>query len=168
MIKRKPATSLTIGLFLVMSSSGLLIFFELGTGGIRATHEWTSIAFVVAALMHITVHQKNFTRYFRESTVAFILGGLVLGSILYVQSRNDLYAAEEAFQQIIHAELAALTPLLSKDIDSLQQALRDMGLTVAGPTQSIQELADHHNMDVYDIIEPLFLGFPRYSPTRGS
>lgn len=168
MINRKPATSLTIGLFIIMSISGLLIFFEFGTGGIRATHEWTSIAFTIAALMHILVHQKPFTRYFKERTVAYILVACMAGGLLYVQSRNDLYAAEETYQQVIHSELSALTPLLGEDISSLKQKLRDMGLTVTDPNQSIYELAELHNKDVHDIIEPLLMSTPQFLISRGS
>lgn len=168
MIKRKPATSLTIGLFVIMSISGLLIFFEFGTGGIRATHEWTSIAFTIAALMHILVHQKPFTRYFKERTVAYILAACAAGGLLYVQSRNDLYAAEEIFQQVIHSEISGLTPLLGKDIGSLKKNLRDMGLTVTDPSQSIIELAESNNKDVYDIIEPLLLSAPGYQTSTGN
>lgn len=166
MIKRKPATSLTIGLFFVMAISGLLIFFEFGTGGIRATHEWTSIAFTVAALMHILVHQKPFTRYFKERTVAYILSACLLGGLLYVQSRNDLYAAEEAYRQVVHSELSALTPLLGEDIGSLEQKLRDLGVTVTDRSQSIHELAEIHNKDVYDIIEPLLMSTPQFLVSR--
>lgn len=168
MIKRKPATSLTIGLFIVMSISGMLIFFEFGTGGIRATHEWTSIAFTVAALMHILAHQKPFTRYFKERTVAYILAACVAGGLLYVQSRNDLYAAEEVFQEVIHSELSGLTPLFGEDIGSVKQKISDLGVTVTDPTLSIFELAESNNKDVYDIIEPLLMSTPRYLSSRGN
>ena len=168
MIKRKPATSLTIGLFLIMSISGMLIFFEFGTGPIRATHEWTSIAFMIAALMHILVHLKPFTRYFKERTVAYIMVACMAGGLLYVQSRNDLYAAEETFQQVIHSELSGLTSLFGEDIGSLKQKLRDMGLTVTDPSQSIYELAESNGRDVYDIIEPLLMRAPSFQKSRGS
>ncbi len=167
MIKRKPATSLTIGLFLVMTISGLLIFFELGTGGIRATHEWTSIAFSVAALMHILVHQKPFTRYFKERTVAYILLAVSLGGALYAQSRNDLYAAEETYQQVIHSNLSDLTPLLGEDIGALRQKLAALGAPARDPDQSIFELAETHGKDVYDIIEPLLMSTPKFEELRG-
>ena len=167
MIKRKPATSLTIGFFLVMAISGLLIFFEFGTGGIRATHEWTSIAFIVAAIMHILVNQKPFTRYFKERTVASVLLACSLGGLLYVQSRNDLYAAEEAYQQVIHSDLSVLAPLLGDDISSLQKKLRDLGVTVTDPELSIFELAEIHDKDVHDIIEPLLMNTPKFLELRG-
>ncbi|MEM7224262.1 MAG: DUF4405 domain-containing protein [Pseudomonadota bacterium] len=167
MIKRKPATSLTIGFFLIMAISGLLIFFEFGTGGIRATHEWTSIAFVAAALLHILVHKRSFTRYFKERTVAFVLLACASGGLLYVQSRNDLYAAEETYQQVIHSDLSVLVPLLGEDISSLQQKLRDLGVTVTDPKQSIFELAEVHDKDVHDIIEPLLMSTPNSLEVRG-
>ena len=84
-----------------------------------------------------------------------------------MQSRNDLYAAEETYQQVIHSELSALTPLLGEDISSLKQRLRDLGLTVTDPTQSIYELAEIHNRDVHDIIEPLLMSTPRFLGSRG-
>ena len=163
MIKRKLATSLTIGFFLIMAISGLLIFFEFGSGGIRATHEWTSIAFVVAALLHVFVHQKPFTRYFKERTVAFVLLACASGGLLYLQSRNDLYAAEEAYQQVIHSGLSGLVPLLGKDIGSLKAKLHDLGVTVTDPNQSIFELAEAHDKDVHDIIEPLLVSTPNFT-----
>ncbi|WP_370979580.1 hypothetical protein [Agaribacterium sp. ZY112] len=42
---RKFYTPLTIGSFLVASASGMLIFFEMGPGSVRATHEWLSVVF---------------------------------------------------------------------------------------------------------------------------
>lgn len=168
MIKRKPATSLTIGLFMTMSTSGLLIFFEFGSGGIRATHEWTSIAFTVAAFMHIFVHLKPFARYFRERTIAYILVACIGGGLLYVQSRDDLYAAEETFQRVIHSEISSLAPLLGRDLGTLERKLRDLGVTVSDPRQSIHELAVTHERDVYDIIEPLLIAGEAFNREKGN
>lgn len=152
---RKLATSFTIGTFFVTGITGLLIFFELGTGGVRATHEWISIAFTVSAILHVAVHNRSFFKYFKEKMVILICFVLVLSGSLYYQSRNDIYAAEASYQVLINIRLSDLSMITGVDLQYITDVLADNGIELESHQVSIHDLSEKHMIDAHNLIEPI-------------
>ena len=153
---QKIATSLTIGTFSVVSITGTLLFFEISTGSIRATHEWMSLLFVLCGLLHIYSHWKIFFIYFSNQYLYFILSGLILGGALFGSSFNDIYSSGAAFEKVTNAKIVHLAPILNTSPDELVLKLRKVGVTTVTTDLSLNEIAKTNNLEVHDIIEPLF------------
>jgi cytochrome b561 len=64
MTYREWATPLTIGSFLVIAVTGVLMFFHLDSGLNKLAHEWLAWAMLAAVGLHAAVHFKSFSRYF--------------------------------------------------------------------------------------------------------
>ncbi len=152
---QKIATSLTIGTFIVVSITGTLLFFEISTGSIRATHEWMSLFFGLSGLLHIYSHQKIFFKYFSDKYLYFILSGLIFGGALFALSFNDIYASGAAFEKITNAKIVHLAPIFNKSPDELVLKLKKGGVTTVSTDLSLNEIAKANNIDVHEIMEPL-------------
>ncbi|GHA56491.1 hypothetical protein GCM10007086_33190 [Photobacterium aphoticum] len=151
---QKLATSITIGLFAVSAFTGLLLFFELSTGGVRATHEWMSMGLMVAVGCHAYTHKKVFVKYFSQKLRMPMLVGLVAGVGLFALSFNDNYAAGEMFDAAVDAKLVSVAGVFGVTEQDAQTALEAAGLTV-NSDQTLSDIAEHNNADVYDVIDVL-------------
>jgi len=152
---QKISTSLTIGAFIVVSITGLLLFFEISTGSIRATHEWMSLFFALTGLLHIYSHQKIFFRYFSNKYLYLILLGLILGGVLFALSFNDIYSSGAAFEKITNARIVHLAPIFDTSPDELVLKLKKAGVSTVSTELSLNEIAETNNIDVHEIMESL-------------
>ncbi len=152
---QKIATSLTIGTFIVVSITGTLLFFEISTGSIRATHEWMSLLFVLTGLLHIYSHLKIFSKYFTNKYLYCILTGLILGGVLFASSFNDIYSSGAAFEKIANAKIVHLAPIFNTSPNELVLKLRKVGVTQVSTDLSLNEIAKANSIDVHEIIDTL-------------
>jgi len=145
----------------VVAISGILIFFEIGPGSVRATHEWLSIVFVSVSLLHIYNHKKPFIKYFTNNNRYFILAGVLFGCALFIASFNDIYSADAAFEKISNAKIDHLAPIFNVSTQELISELKHAGIRKASPGLSLNEIAELNNIDIYGVIEPLWLIDPK-------
>ena len=152
---RQIHTPLTIGSFIVASITGVLLFFEIDPSGVRATHEWMSLLFVLAGSLHIYTNKRPFARYFSDRTLLVILGSIAAGGILYAISFNDIYLAEASYQLLTKTEIAQLSTLLGISHDELLNKLSALNITTVQPGQSLDDIAQRYERDVHDVMELL-------------
>lgn len=155
MNSRRIYTPLTIGTFIIASITGALMFFEVAPGSIRATHEWVSLLFVVAALLHIYTNKQPFIRYFSNRPLLIIVASITGGLSLFALSFNDIYLAEASFQLLTNLETSKLSLILEISYEDLLSKLSTFGITEVNPEQSLYEVAEIYEMDVHDILEQL-------------
>ncbi|MEX5727540.1 hypothetical protein Ga0609869_000893 [Rhodovulum iodosum] len=142
---RKFATPLTIGAFLLMSVTGLLMFFHASTMTNKVVHEWVGLIFVAAALLHVFVNLRPFTAHMKRARgqAAVAVFALALGlSFLPLAGgtgggRPDfalLHAIEEA-------PLGAVAAVLDESPETLTARLRQAGYDGATADSTISDLA---------------------------
>ena len=78
-MNREIATPLTIGIFLIMSVTGILMFFHWDTGFNKLAHEWLGWLMVVAVVLHILANMTAFKRHFSQGKGKWIV--LALGRV---------------------------------------------------------------------------------------
>ena len=60
---RSWATPLTIGSFLLMAVTGVLMFFDIVPGYVSFAHEWASWLFLLGVVAHVAVNLRPFQRH---------------------------------------------------------------------------------------------------------
>ncbi len=133
----------------------MLLFFEVGSGSVRATHEWISLFFLGAVALHIYVNQKPFVNYFRRTNSVPLLAGLILGTSIFIAAFSDIYAAEAVFQLALNSGLEDVVLLFDINLSDAIDALRAQGIEIEHPAQTISDIAVINKLDVYDVIDPL-------------
>jgi hypothetical protein len=78
---RSWATPLTIGSTVIVTVTGLLLFFHAAPGLTRPAHEWVGWIMTVAVVAHVILNFRAFKGYFRRPVALGILGAstLVMG-----------------------------------------------------------------------------------------
>jgi hypothetical protein len=158
MTKRMPlrgwATPLTIGSFLLMTVSGILMFFDVVPGYLTFAHEWFSWLFILGAGGHIVVNYRPLmfhlrSRWGRASvaafTIALVASTYSFGRITAPQLKWPISKA------LIQAPLSALAGITRTDPQALLTKLRKRGIK-ATPDQNIQELATEHRLDGFHLL----------------
>jgi hypothetical protein len=142
MTLREWATPLTIGSFLLIAVTGILMFFHLDTGLNKLAHEWLGWGLVAAVGLHAAVHFKAFKRYFtRRDTLAIVaLCALALAaSFISPPGKAGKPPHAMAVQAVLDAPIEIAAQLARKETDTVLADLRAAGLP-AEPTQSLRDV----------------------------
>lgn len=155
---RKIATPLTIGGFLLMGVTGILMFFHAGSGLTKTAHEWVGLAFVVIVGLHVAVNMRPFTAHLKRpagqvATAAFAVL-LALSFVPMGQGKGGrpdfalLHTVEEA-------PIAAVATVLNESPEGLAERLRAAGYDTADLDSSIASLSGgdmHRQMELIKVL----------------
>jgi hypothetical protein len=76
--QRPWITPVVIGSFLLMATTGVLMFFHLDRGVNKAVHEWLSWAMVGGVMLHVTLNFSLFKRYLQQKLALGLIGSFAL------------------------------------------------------------------------------------------
>jgi len=142
-ISREWATPLTIGVFALMSVTGLLMFFHIDSSLQKTVHEWAGWVVVAAAVLHVTANWLGFKRYFKPGVGAAIIAvcALVIGASFVKlgggQGGEPMSPPAIAMRAISQAPVKSVAPLFGKSSEQALQALAGAGVALADDNQSI-------------------------------
>lgn len=151
---RSWATPLTLGSFLLMAATGILMFFNVVPGYITDVHEWLSWAFLLGAGAHVWVNWRPFLRHLKTAygrasvllfATALALSPLSFGTITVPQLKLPIVEA------LVEARLSVLADLFHSPPAELVARLRRHGLD-ATPHRTILELAEESGLDEFHIL----------------
>ncbi len=139
-VSREWATPLTIGAFLLMAVTGILMFFPLDTGLNKEAHEWLGWAMVAGVLAHVVANFAGFKRYFARPASQAIVGVfalLLIGSFFIQEDEGGGNPVRKVMPAINNAPISALAPLAHRSPEDIVADLRAAGFTAASADQSI-------------------------------
>jgi hypothetical protein len=139
-ISREWATPVTIGSFMLMAVTGILMFFHLDTGLNKEAHEWLGWAMVVGVVAHLLANLAGFKRYFARPAALAIVGVfavILAGSFFVQEDEGGGNPVRKVMPAISSAPLSALAPLAHRSADDIVADLRAAGFKVASADQSI-------------------------------
>lgn len=141
-ISRAWATPLTIGVFAIMSVTGILMFFHLNTGFNKPVHEWAGLVMVAGVMLHVVVNWRAFQNYF----VSGLLGPSIIGLGFIVLALSFLPASGQrgggsppvlAMNAIAAAPISAVASLTGKSVEQVIKDLAKAGITLPNADASI-------------------------------
>lgn len=159
---RAWAGPVTIGSFVVVAATGLLMFFHLNFGLIKVAHEWLSVLFVIGALAHIVLNWKPLLAYLRKPLgVTIVAVFLVLGAVSFVPlggvggGRPPIGAMVQAMQR---CPLNVAARLAGKPEAALIEQLEAAGVHVGGSDQTLEQIASANNVSPFVVMGQVFQG----------
>lgn len=139
---RQWATPLTIGSFLLMAVTGILMFFHLDSGLNKLAHEWLGWAMVAAVAAHLVVNSRAFTLHFRKPA-----GRAAIGAFVAVLALSFLPLGGESndgrrlmLQAAGNARIETLVEMSGAPLEAALNRLSEGGFTVQ-PGQTLSEAA---------------------------
>jgi hypothetical protein len=160
MTMRGWATPLTIGSFLLMAVTGIMMFFDFVPGYVAFAHEWLSWVFLIGVGAHIAVNYRPFMRHLQNR--AGLINVLLFAAILLVStySFGQITAPQlkwPIMEALVEAPLSVLAELTKTDESAVVNSLMAHGIS-ARPDQTILELAEAHDQDRFHILGLIILG----------
>jgi hypothetical protein len=151
---RTWATPVTIGSFVLMGISGVLMFFDVVPGYLVFAHEWFSWIFLVGTGAHIAVNYRAFARHLKSewgrASVA-IFAVLLLASTYSFGRITAPQLKWPISEALVDAPLSALAGVVRTNPGQLVARLEAKGIT-ATPDQNIRDLAAAYGIDEFHIL----------------
>lgn len=167
------AGPLTIGSFVVVALTGVLLFFHANVGLNKLAHEWLGWLMVVGGLAHVVLNWQPFVAYFRRPVGLAIIGlMLVLGGLSFMPAgQGGRGHGPRAFMAVAGAlensSLQVLAQVAQTTPDSLLARLRAEGFQVRDAAQTVGEISSANRVRGVELLG-LLLASPNLSPTGPS
>jgi hypothetical protein len=146
---RQWATPLTIGSFILMAATGVLMFFEYEAGLTTVVHQWFSWLFLMGAVAHIVCNVRPFKNHLKSRwgkvsiatfVVVFVASFFSWGLITGPQLLEPIELA------LVDAPVSALAGVTRVTPEVLIARFKQHGITASGE-QSLRELASQYGVD---------------------
>lgn len=152
---REVATSITTFTFLVISITGVMMFFHVLDQYTKTLHEILGLAFVLFAATHIFFNWKSMKNYFKNKafiSVALVTMIISLGFISNAGNSSKQHPSQIVVNSVINAPLNDAIKILGKDIKSVNVNLEKAGIIIEN-LNSIKKISEKNNMNVYKVIQ---------------
>jgi hypothetical protein len=136
-------TPAVIGSFMLLSVTGILMFFHLDSGLNKLAHEWLSWIFVIVVVLHILLNNMAFKRYFKTVAGKAVIFGFVavLGlSFLRLGGGDSKPPFVAPVQMMAAAPLSAVAQVAKLDVSEVTARLAAKGIATQNPAQSVKDL----------------------------
>lgn len=123
---RSWATPLTVGSFLLIAVTGVLMFFHLETGLSKVAHEWLGWVLVVAVGAHVWLNWRAFNIYFKRPVALSIMAGaaaLLVAALVVPTGDTGAVPVRQVLGSLTQTPISTLAVLVGKDEASLLASL---------------------------------------------
>ncbi|WP_320034406.1 DUF4405 domain-containing protein [Halarcobacter sp.] len=125
------ATSLATLIFLVVGISGVMLYFKIFNSQVKELHEILGLAFVAAAILHVTANWKAMKKYFTKKI--FISASIVVAIISGIFVSQSLNRGDDpkgmVLRSIISAPIDASLKVLNIEKDEAMKKLQNAKMT---------------------------------------
>lgn len=151
--KREWATSFTTLLFLVISLTGVFLFFHVLTDFSKLMHEILGLAFIAVALLHVVFNWSSMKHYFKKTT--FKLSALVVlvisSAFVFTSNTDGVNPKRVLFTSFLNGSLSHSFALLDTNVESVKKRLLKEGIKIEN-ANSIRAIAKQNNISPFEVI----------------
>ncbi|WP_024953741.1 DUF4405 domain-containing protein [Sulfurospirillum arcachonense] len=153
--KKDLATSITTFTFLIISITGVMMFFHVLDQYTKEMHEILGLAFVLFALFHIFFNWKSMKNYFKKKS--FLLSAILtlvitVGFISNVGNKGGEHPSKMVISAVFNAPLNDAITILGKDVQLVNQKLEKSGILLED-ANSILEISKKNHTSPYKIVQ---------------
>lgn len=142
-LNRDWITPLTIGSFILVAITGVLMFFHFDTGWNKQAHEWLSWIFLGAIALHIIANVKPFKKAFSTVKGLSLIGVFTLilaASFLPIRAGGGEPPFVAPIRALGNAPLSTVAEIAHVNREELRHRLQEAGVTMTSDRQSLKDL----------------------------
>ena len=156
---RTWATPMTIGAFVLMSGTGILMFFGWRGGLTNEAHEWLSWLFLAGVAAHLVVNWRPLTLHLKSrwGRISLAAGLVLLAAVAFpsgIRTGHQLHGLVE--QAVIEAPLSTLATLARIAPGELESRLKARGVT-ATLEQSVRQISEQNDTSEARLLSIVFM-----------
>lgn len=155
---RRWATPLIIGAFVLMSVTGVLMFFELDGGLVAVVHQWFSWIFLIGAGAHLALNWRPFRNHLKSGwgrASLAIFAVLTVAALFSWGMVNGPQIARPIEAALVDAPIAALAAVTRNAPETVIGRLAAGGI-VADGGDSIRDIALRSGVDENRLLATIF------------
>jgi len=160
-ISKEWATPLTAGAFIVMSVTGLLMFFDAETGFNKPAHEWVGLIMVTAVIFHTVVNWKSLKNHFMNNKIGRTL--IIIGAVFTILSfysgpkeNKKVGPNQLVMEQMLKAPLTRVSLFIDEPIDTVVSKLKTQGFNITDVNQSLKQITNENRELQFKALRVLF------------
>lgn len=143
-------TPITIGSFLLIGVTGLLMFFKVRGGLIVVAHEWLSPVFVVGAALHTWLNWRALWSHVTRARGMVVVGLFAailllsfapLGDVARKHGHGREDIGRKAAETLLQARVSTIAALTGRTPETLRESLGRAGVRVTSDQPTLAELA---------------------------
>ncbi|GHV03906.1 hypothetical protein AGMMS50229_04120 [Campylobacterota bacterium] len=153
---KKFSTPIAFGVFLIITISGVLMFFHIKTAGLVALHEWLGLAFVLSIGLHLLNHKKPTVSYITRPVALGTVAVIVLlsaGFYLLVPEKAGGSSAKMIVKQTINAPISVSAGLFGISSDEAAARLLASGIVIESQNDTIAIIAERQGVSFDTILK---------------
>jgi hypothetical protein len=152
LINLQFATSATALLFLVIGTSGVMMYFHFYDKYVKEMHEVLGLVFVGAVLLHVTAHKNNLKGYVKKPFFQFLSVILLITAVLFVADVKDGPNPKKVIiNSVLDTPLQNSIAVFQADRQNVEKKLAEQGFKVDF-SKSIRELAKEKETSPYKVV----------------
>lgn len=150
--KRYVSIVLT-GIFLVVSVTGVLMFFMIESHAMNSVHAWLGIAMVIIGIYHLIKNFSPFKSYLKYKSASILLVLVLATSTWYAMPKGgELVSPKKDIMKAVFIQpISTVSVFFKKDIQKTINHLRANGIEVKDGSQSLMEVAKLNNKEVKEV-----------------
>lgn len=152
--KRDIATSLTSVIFLVIGTTGVMMYFHILDSYTKDMHEILGLAFVVVVLFHIFFNWKSMKNYFSKniflSSVLIIF--IVAVGFISTSSNSGINPKKAIIGAVLKLPLEDAINILGADLESVELKFKEYNIKF-DEESSIRQLAKKNKTSPFRIVK---------------
>jgi hypothetical protein len=137
-------TPLVTGIFLLMGTTGILMFFHLDSGLNKTAHEWLGWAMVAGVALHLLLNLPAFKRHLANTTGRWVMGACAVLLALSFLPLGGAKGGKPPFvapvQALAKAPLATVAQVAGLTVEQVRERLDGAGIRSQSGNQSLQDL----------------------------
>lgn len=160
-IPRNVLSALLSVVFVVVSVTGVMMYFKMRMFSIQTLHIWLGFAFALVGCLHLFKNWQGFCFYFkkRSTLVSVLLGVSVTLAFILIPLINPQTKSpspkNQLFSVMMQAPLSKVAAFMDKDADQMLKALAHKQI-VASYRQSVAEIAQSNNRSSDEVLRIVF------------
>ena len=160
-IPRNILSALLSVVFVVVSITGILMYFKVRMFSIQTLHIWLGFAFALVGCLHLFKNWKGFLSYFkkRSTVVSIAFGVLVTLTFIVVPLINpqekSISPRNQLLRVMMQSPLSKVADFMDLDADQMVKALAEKQV-VASKKQSVLEIAQANDKSNDEIVTIVF------------
>lgn len=149
--KKNMATSLTAVVFLIVGTSGIMMFFHIFDDYTKVLHEIFGLFFTVVVGFHVLYNWSSMKSYFNKKV--FLISSifvLVIGLVFILNSEED--EKIKIIKVVVYAPIESAVNTLGSDIKTVKIKFENEGIKFENE-KSINEIATNNDLSPLEIID---------------
>ena len=144
MSQKRVISMILIGLFSIISVTGVLMFFKIESMKMNIAHSWLGILFILICIYHIIKNISSLKNYFKYISSSLIVLSIISLSIWFINPMKEelISPKKEMINAIFTQPISTVAIFFKKDINKIILNMKNNGLHVENINQTLTQIAN--------------------------